>query len=101
MDERRGAVGADQLDAAVEAQIAEQRREDAHVGEAESALGIEHDRRVRSRLRHAMSGNADTPRRRHDDGEERQRMDRRPLAHHRRVDAEEHQRDQRTIRRRG
>src|SRR5580700_1684484 len=79
VDERRGAVGADELDAAIEEQIAEQRREDADKGEAEKALGIEHHRppagdfkRDERDEQHRAAAHADD--------EKRQRMDRRPLA---------------------
>src|SRR5580658_286501 len=92
MDERRGAVGADELDAAVEEQVAEQRREDADEGEAESTLGIEHHRSPA----HDFEDDERNEKHRaaaHPDDEKRQRMDRRPLAQHGHVEAVEHQRD--------
>ena len=44
MHERRRSVGADQFDAAVEAEIAEQRREHAHKRKARQADGVENKR---------------------------------------------------------
>ena len=44
MHERRGAVRADQFDAAIEKQIAEQRWKDADESEAQHALGVENHR---------------------------------------------------------
>src|SRR5262249_28540112 len=48
VDERRGAVGADQLDAAVEEEIGDHRRKDAEVGEGRERCGVD-DRDVSGR----------------------------------------------------
>ena len=91
MDERRGAIGADQFDAAVEEQITEQRRKDADKDEAGDAFGIENksfsagefqDRRRDEHQRAAA----------HAEGEERERMHERPRAQHCRVERIDQQR---------
>ena len=80
MNERRGAVGADQLDAAVEEQIAEQRRKDADIGEAQQGS------RRRTTMVRPLAISMTIAREQqhraaaHADGEKRQRMDGRPLA---------------------
>ena len=58
MDERRRAIGADQFDAAVEEQIAEQRRKDADKGEARQAFGVERSRSGRWRSPRPPPGSA-------------------------------------------
>src|SRR5262249_47720817 len=77
MNERRRPVGADELDAAVETQIAENRWEDAKIEQAESAEIIEHDRLpVRDLQRHAWQQRYRAAT--HADGKKGKGMDHRP-----------------------
>jgi hypothetical protein len=95
MDKRRGAIGADQLDAAVEEKIAEQRRKDADKSECHERFGIERDR--------AAAGELQNHRRQeqrraqaHADCEKRKRMHGRPLAQVGRIEPIRHERNHET-----
>ena len=92
MHERRGAIGADQLDAAVEEQIAEQRRKYADIDEAQETLAVEDHRAPGGNLR-SHRRNQQQRAHAHDGREKRQRMHRRPLAQHRRIEAVDQQGD--------
>src|SRR5580704_11557751 len=93
MDERRRAVGADQLDAAIEKKIAEERGKDADEGKAGQAFGVEN--------RTVARGDFDENRRSkqegapaHADGKERQRVYGGPLAQIGRIEAVSRKGDQ-------
>ena len=79
MHEWRGAVRADQIDAAVETKIAKQRRKHAHISDAGQADGVEHNGRRACEFPDQRRQEQHRPPT-HADGEERQRMHRRPLA---------------------
>ena len=82
MDKRRSAVGANKFNATVEEQIAEERRKDAKVDQAERADIIEHDRLpIRDLQRHPWQQQYRAATR--SDGEKGQGMDCRPQSQNR------------------
>src|ERR1700741_2264222 len=91
MNERCRAVGADQLDAAIEKQITEQRRENTDEGEAQKAFHIERHGAATCEL-DDHGGNQKKRATAHVDDEKRERMNRRPPAQICGVKAVDHQR---------
>src|SRR4029077_5912235 len=84
MNEWRRPVGADKLDAAIEAQITEDRRKNAEIEQEQRVGVVEHHRLAGTNLER-QGGQQEHRPGRHADSEKRQRMDRRPQPENRDV----------------